>query len=221
MRFRKFLKTIQNRSIFIIVFVVVVELLLAAAIHFWMPQRYEATATLLVSHTAEELNSENAELDSRLLKTYRQIAYSDAVLNKAAESAGINLSADQMRQRARVSNARGTNLVNIRVWSNVPEISASLANSLATALTEEIHNQFRIDNLQVVDPAIPPKAPSRMHIFVILGAGLLLSLLISILIVWLTDVFDDTLRNPEQVQDVFGRPVIGQIPHGMTRMRKR
>ena len=222
MRFRKFMKIIQKRALFITVFVLLVELLLSVAIYFWMPERYEATATLLVSHTAEKLNSENADLDSKLLATYREIATNDSILTASARKAGVGLTVDQMRQRVRVSNLRrGTNLVAVRVWSNMPKVSADLANALASALTEEVRISFKIDNVQIVEIATPPANPTRAHVFVVLGVGFGLSLLVAVIFVWLADVFDDTLRTPEQVQDIFGRPVLGQIPHGVTRLRRQ
>lgn len=221
MRFRKFIKTIRKKFFFIVVFVLLVELLLSTVIYFWMPERYEATATLLVSHMAEELSPENAELDSKLLSTYREIATSDLVLSATLKDAGVGMTVEQLRQRVRVSNLRDTNLVHIRVWSNIPEVSAALANSLAHVVTEEVHTRFKIDNLQIVDPATAPSLPTRAHVVVILSAGFGLALLIAIIVVVLAEAFDDTLRTPEQVQDVFGRPVLGQIPHGVTRLRRQ
>lgn len=221
MALRRLVKTIRRRWLFILLFVLAVLLLLAAAIWLLMPERYEATATLVVSRTADDLNKETYELDGQLLSTYREMLNNDKLLTDAAQNAGTNLTAKEMRSRVQVSNPRGTNLVNIRVWSNVPEVSANLANAVAVALQESAYTYFQIDNVHLVDYALPPSAPARMHIAVILLAGGGIAFLLAVLISWLREYFDDTLKSVEQVSDLFGRPVLGQIPHSITRLRRQ
>lgn len=218
---RKLVKTIQRRWLFILLFVLIVLALLAAAILLLMPERYEATATLVVSRTAEDLNKENYELDGQLLSTYREMLNNDKLLTDAAKNAGMDLTAAEMRSRVQVSNPRGTNLVNIRVWSNVPEVSANLANAVAIALQESAFTYFQVENVHLVDFALPPTAPTRMHTLVILLVGAGISFLLAVFISWLREYFDDTLKNVEQVSDLFGRPVLGQIPHSITRLRRQ
>lgn len=218
---RRIVKTMQKRWLFILLFVLIVVALLAAAILVFMPNRYEATATLVISRTAEDLNKENYELDGQLLSTYREMVTNDKLLTDAAHNAGMDLSAAEMRHRVAVSNPRGTNLVNIRVWSNVPEVSANLANAVAVALQETAVTHFQIENIQVVDFAVPPTTATRLHTIVLLAAGAGVAFLLAVIIAWLRDYFDDTLRTVEQVSDLFGRPVLGQIPHSITRLRRQ
>lgn len=218
---RGFLKAIRRRWLFVLLFVLIAMGCTAAAILVFMPQRYEATATLVISRTAGDLNMDSFELDGQLLSTYREMVMSDKLLSDAAANAGMNLTAAEMRSRVKVSNPRNTNLVNIRVWSNVPEVSANLANAVAMALQEAAYAHFQIDNIHMVDYAVAPASPARAHwatMLLISGAA---AFVLATFICWLRDYFDDTLRTVEQVSDLFGRPVLGQIPHSVTRLRRQ
>lgn len=218
---RKLTKILRKHLAFILLFVLFVEIGLAALMYFFIPDRYEAAATLLISHTAEALSSENYELDSKLLATYRELCTNDKVLQSAISEAKVGLTPDQLRKRVRVDKPGASNFVSIRVWSDTPETAANLANALSEALIESVQSGLKIDNLQIVDAAKAPKSPARVYALQILAIGLGASFLLACLIVIMREYFDDTLRTADQVAELFGKPVIGQIPHGVTRLRRR
>lgn len=218
---RKVTKVLKKHITFIIVFTMIIELLLAAFVFVFMPDRYEATTTLLVSNQTDGVSSDTYDLDSKLVGNYRAICTSERVLAKALRTVGIGLTTDELKQRVSVSSIGGTNLVNISVWSNNGYNAAALSNALAEALSEEVMSLLKLDNMHVVDYAKAPEAPSRTHIVILLLCGLGGGILFACVIVLIINYFDDTLRTPEQVSNLFGKPVLGQIPHGVTRLRRR
>lgn len=218
---RKLTKVLRKHIAFIVLFTLIVEILLGAAVFFLFPDRYDSTATLMVSRTDGNLSSDNFELDSQLLTTYRSLCTNDNVLIAAMQRSGVGLTTDELRQRVRVTNPDGTSLINIVVWSSDSEQSARLANALSQALIESVHANLKIENLQIIDEAKPAVSPSRGSYFMILGIGLAAALVIAVLFICIKEYYDDTLRSTEQVAELFGKPVIGQIPHGVTRLRRR
>ncbi len=218
---RKLTKVLRKHLAFIILFALIVEILIGASIFFFFPDRYDSTATLMVSRTAGDLSSDNYELDSKLLSTYRAFCTSDNVLQEAIAASGVGLTPDELRQRVRVANPDGTSLINIRVWGSDPKQSALLANALSAALIDSVVENLKIENLQIIDEAKPAAHASRSSIAAILGIGLAAALVIAVLFICIKEYYDDTLRSTEQVAELFGKPVIGQIPHGMTRLRRR
>lgn len=218
---RKVLRILHNYLLFIILFTIIVEILFAAALFFFVPARYMAKATLMVSSQAAELNLDSYDLDSKLLEDYREVCKTDRVLKKAAAEAQIDISPERLRPYIKISAISGTNFINIGVWAENGADAAALANALSRSLISEVSELYQIDNLQLLDEAKAPAQPARMSFAIMLGIGLLAALLLACIIALLRNYFDDTIRTVEQASAIFGKPVLGQIPHGVTRLRKR
>lgn len=209
---------LRKRILFIIIFVLAVEFILGALVLFFIPDRYDATVTVMSSVHGGALSSEGYDLNKKLLEDFRVLSQSETVLQKAIQKSGISITVDALRRCSNVSSYKNTSLLSITVWTGKADTCATLANAMAQALIEEVSD---ISSLQVADPARPATGPARMQAALILGIGFVLSLILACTIALLMDYFDDTIRSTEQASSLFGRPVLGQIPHGVTRLRKR
>lgn len=215
------MKLLRRSLAFVIIFMLVVELILGATIVFFMPDRYEAVATLSILPNTSDLSNEDYDLGSKLIHDFREIALSESVLEQTLQKVSVQMTANELRQRIKFESLTNSNLVRIRVWSAMPETSAALANALANSLIEEVQSRLQIDYIQMVEAASIPQQQTRTHIFAIMGFGLIGAFLLAILFLFIVECFDDTLREAEEIATIFGKPVIGQIPHGVTRLRRR
>ncbi len=77
-------------------------------------------------------------------------------------------------------------------------------NALTQAITES--------NARIIDPATGSENPVAPRVLIILLAGLMLGGLIPAAILWLMEVFNVTIRNRKDIQDVISMPFLGEIP---------
>ncbi len=71
---------------------------------------------------------------------------------------------------------------------------------------------IRSNNVRVLDPAVPGKAPVRPRLLFNMGLALLAGLALGIGAAFAMEVFDNTVKNQEEAEAVLGVPVLGLIP---------
>ncbi len=68
------------------------------------------------------------------------------------------------------------------------------------------------NNISIVDPATPPREPSKPSMMVNLALAALLGLGLGVLAALLLEVLDETVATPDDVEKKLGVPVLGVIP---------
>ena len=69
-----------------------------------------------------------------------------------------------------------------------------------------------VTNIQIVDYARPPLYPFKPRVVLNLALGLTIGLLSGIGMAFLFEYFDNTIKNPDEMAERFGIPVLGLIP---------
>ena len=81
-----------------------------------------------------------------------------------------------------------------------------------------INEQLRAKTVSVVEPATLPLRPSSPQIPLNAALGLLAGLVVGVILSFLFEGADDTVRDVEDVQSVSALPIIGQVPHSPQRL---
>jgi capsular exopolysaccharide synthesis family protein len=88
-----------------------------------------------------------------------------------------------------------------------------LYDSLLSKIREsEVSSQIEVNSISVVDPAIPPKLPSKPNWKMNLGLGAGAGLLLGIALLALLERIDSTVKSREEIEELLGLPVIGLVP---------
>lgn len=69
-----------------------------------------------------------------------------------------------------------------------------------------------VTNIQIVDYARPPLYPFKPRVALNLALGLVLGLLVGVGTAFVFEYFDNTIKNPDEMAEKFGIPVLGLIP---------
>jgi len=105
-----------------------------------------------------------------------------------------------------------TEILRITASDSNPAAAALIANGVAQALTGKVFKVMNVKNIQVLDPAVPPASPESPNaVLNIILAGIF-GLIITVAIIFIREYLDDTIRNPEEVENYFSLPVLGLIP---------
>lgn len=94
---------------------------------------YSAQATIQVGRTIEDKNPEQNEfaVTDRLVSTYAELTKRDPILNAAARSLNLPLTAGELRTRLLVTRVQSAPLFDIVVVDSDPQRAAAIANEIA------------------------------------------------------------------------------------------
>jgi uncharacterized protein involved in exopolysaccharide biosynthesis len=133
------------RNWWVIAGLVVIGIVVGAIVTLAQPKEYSATASVYIGQTTDAQGNAMAGLNSNA-KAAVQLLASQAVLNEAADRAGMDISAGMLRRETTVETPSSTvktttsvvNIVVITVTDTDPERAAAAANALAEVLLERI-----------------------------------------------------------------------------------
>ncbi len=93
------------------------------------------------------------------------------------------------------------------------ETNKSIYNSLLQRAKEiDATVGASVTNIQIVDAARPPLYPFKPRVALNLALGFALGLFGGIGLAFVLEFFDNTIKNPDEMSDRFGIPVLGLIP---------
>ena len=201
-----------------IVLVVIIPLLAVAVAAYvcWkvLPKTYTAETTLyvLTQSDTSTLSSSELSVSTQLVNDYQELAESRRVIEGAAELLGLDVAKMEAEYDISVDSTTSTRLIRLEVTGESAAQAANIANALATELSECILDVTNVENINIVDQAVPPSEPSgpqSLKITAIVGiGGLVLSVLLAILI----DAINIKIQTRDDVREHLGVSVLAQIP---------
>lgn len=204
----------------IIIIVTLIVVLLGAMYSLFLKiPVYESMTTLVLTGTAEAsgTNSEGAitsndiNLNSKLVSTYREVIKSKTVLKDVINTLGLDYTVNELSNKISVSTVSDTEMIKITVESAKPEETAKIANELAEKFGEQIKEIYKIENISIIDRAEVPTEPADSSIVKQVVIYVLIGLVLSFAIVFAMFYFDTTLKDASQVEKL-GLTVLTSVP---------
>ena len=179
---------------------------------FIAKKMYQSTTRIYVvsrqNETQAALTNQDLQAGSYLVKDFKEIILSQAVLSQAIR---------ELTRHITVSVPADTRIVSITVKDDNPEEAARIANAFRNIAAEKIIEVTKVSDVTTLEEATVPAEPSSPNIRrnVILGflGG---SVLMSIFII-AVEILDDRVKKPEDIEEVMGLTLLGVIPD-MNRM---
>lgn len=142
-----------------------------------------------------------AEIEQSLRAEYRQLRGREAELETALE---------EQKSRAATETRKATTLQSLQKKA---ESAGRLYEVLLQKLNEtDIASTIQRDNVRFIQRAHPPAAPAWPPRGRFAGIGLLLGLAFSVSFVLLRDYFDNTLRDPEEIERYLHVELLASVP---------
>lgn len=189
---------------------------------FVLKEEFTATAKLIIVQKSDSAASQQTytysdqQLSQKLANTYSQIIMSEAISDPVITNLDLydkyDISTEEYSDIVKVSSANNTEVIDVSVTTNDPQLSANIANEIVRVFEEEIYDIMQIENVTTLTEAkVPQKksGPSTIRNLMIGGvAGLLICALITVI-----NLFTDTkVKTEEEVKKIFDYPIIGSIP---------
>ncbi len=181
---------------------------------------YESNTTIMVGKPRNRIVDENnpityqeIQTNRLLVSTYREIAKSRTVLEEVIKHSGLDISIGQLREKVDVSLVKDTEIIQIKVQDHDPETAANLANTIASAFSKQVIRIMNVENVQVLDEAIPQLSPVKPKKTMNIAISLVLGAMLGIFVAFILEFLDTSIKTPEDVEKYLGLPVIGTIPY--------
>lgn len=176
---------------------------------------YKASVTLYVNNnadTSDTVSSANLAVAMQLAKTYVKIVKSNAVLEKVIEKTGLNLTAGQIRQMITAEVVDETEIFQVNVISPNAQMSADIANAIASIAPGEIADIIEGSSAKVIDYAKVPASKYAPNVgsSVILGGMVGAVLACALLVV--IQLLDKRINSEDDLARICPLPILGAIP---------
>ncbi len=218
---REILQIIKKYLAVIIIIPIIFAAVGAAVSIFLIDPIYESSTTLIImqdKEAQEQISKSDVDLSKSLIYTYAEMAKSNTVL----ENTAIALNQDKLNQKdITVSPVKDTQILKVAVQDKDATLARDIANTLVEQFTEEIQRITKTDNVSVVDYARIPNKPVKPSIILNTVIAGILGLMIIILVVFLKEYLDNTIKTEKDIEKLLGISIIGAVPNFSQGGKKR
>ncbi len=226
MDLRQFFK-IMHKSIGLISAITLLVTLATGIINFYMLKPVYQTTTLLMVTVASEkleidqpiiqdgaatgLNNRNI-MPILTMNTYLGQLKSEALMKRVIDR--LNLQDQNVASLSKIIEANiitDSNLIEVKVNHNDPVLAYNIAYALSDeylALTKE----FMFSSVVVISPANMPVKSVKPNKILNISTAFILGLILSVLLAFLKEYLDNTLKTVADVERELNLPVLGLIP---------
>ena len=216
---RDFYYILKKRSKLIVIVTVVCTLLAGILSFFVIKPTYEAGTTIIVGKLQNNQKSNTQYNDvmmyQNLVKTYAQIAGSNAVMESASNKMNGSVSAGQLKKIITVTPQQGTQILEIKGQSKDPSQTVNMVNAVSNSfITESKKVSPTGGDIQIMDKPQFPDKPVKPKKVLNMAIAFFIGLMGSIGFCFMLEYMDNTIKTEEDVNKTLGMPVIGIIPKG-------
>ncbi|MGE7689337.1 YveK family protein [Lysinibacillus sp. NPDC097214] len=208
-------RTIRKRAVMIIS-LTVLSIIVAAIISFYvLTPIYQASTQILVNQqkTDQQIQTTEIQTNLQLINTYNVIIKSPAILSKVIERLDLELTPSELANQIIVSNAQNSQVVDVSVQDNLAFRAVDIANTTAQVFQEQIQVLMKVDNVNVLSPALLPEDPSPVKPNKMLNIAIaaVLGLMVGVGLAFLLEYLDTTVKTESDVEELLQLPIIGLV----------
>lgn len=180
--------------------------------------KFTATSSLILVQTdssgsAAGVTTSDVTLNDKLIETYKELAKSKSVINEVIDELKLDLSYGRVKSEVSVQAVTGTQILKISVTDVKPERATAIANTLSQVFSNKVEEIYKIDNINVVDEAETPQAPSNINHKKDVMVFVAVAFVLSIAIIFLVSVLDTTVGQNTDFERTMGVKVLAEIPN--------
>jgi capsular polysaccharide biosynthesis protein len=178
---------------------------------------YESETVLFIGNENTGLGSVDISLgtlnaDSQLIVDYQQIALTRLVIGAVIQNTNLNISYEDFRENVVIQTVSDSRLFTVGYRDPDPIIAQTVSDELAKQLSLAVFEIVGVENIRILDQAQIPQEPVSPNVLLLSLLGALAGLIISIMIIAILHLLDDTVKSETDVENLLGTTVLGSIP---------
>jgi len=195
----------------------------STAVTIFTPKSYTAQAQLFVSIPPAAIDigllATGGNFTQQRVKTYANVINGPDTLKPVIEALELDVEWSELAKKVKGSAPLDTSLINLTVSEGDPVLAAALANAIgkqfeSTAALLEVEDALGSSPVKVTlaKYAVVPESPSSPKILLNLLLGLILGFGLGVGIGILRQIFDDTVKNEDQLDELTLLGAVGFDP---------
>ena len=204
-----------KKKIWIILIVIAVCAGLSFVIsRFVIAQQYTATTRAYVLNRSGEdsVVSSDFALSNYMISDYKVLITGQNVTDEVIAALGLDMTHEELTRKISVSAESNTRVLQISVTDTDPRRAADIANSVREVASAQIKQIMAVDAVNLVYAAMIPSEPSSPNIIKTVVLSAVMGMVLSIIILTVIFVSDDTIATEEEVEYYLGLSTMGVIP---------
>lgn len=170
------------------------------------------TSMIVLVDNTEQTNEQNFNFSQKLTKTYTELAKSDLVLSQVINELDLNFTNKQLREMMTITGVQDTPVIKLNVATKDPELAQEIANKTVQVMRVATLNFEGFDNIEILDPASLPTEASGPNRLLYLIIGTLLGGILGVGIVFGIELFDKSVKTPDDIEHKLGLRLLAIIP---------
>ncbi|MCM1541792.1 MAG: Wzz/FepE/Etk N-terminal domain-containing protein [Blautia sp.] len=181
---------------------------------FLITPKYESTTGIYVMSRQDSSNFSysDAQFSTLLTKDYEKLITCRYVLETVIEQCSLPDEFEELEDRVTVENLTDTRIIYITVKDTNPAMAQYIANSIREVASEQITEVTDVEAVNIVELANLPKEPSEPSVLMWTVLGAALGVFLSLLVLIVRYVADDTVKSSEDVEKYLGWGTLALIP---------
>ena len=176
--------------------------------------KYKSTTKMYIINrqSAETLTYSDLQTGTQLTKDYQELVTSRPVLEEVKAELNLDIDNDDFKEKITVEVPTDTRIVSITVEEDSPTLARNIADAIRISASEHISKVMNTEAVNVVEEADLPTEPSSPKIVKNTVIGAFAGAFLSIAIIVLIYIMDDTIKNPDDIEHYLKVSVLGSIP---------
>lgn len=174
---------------------------------------YEAVAKLYVLNSGDSVvNLADLQLGNYLASDYTEVFKTWEVNEMVRTNLGLDYTYEELEGMVSISNPQDTRILYISVQSPDPNEAMTMANEYGKVVSDYVSQIMATERPNTLSSAIlpdKPVSPKKTHNLII---GLLLGLVISVGVIVVRFVLDDTVKSADDIMKYTGLTVLAIVP---------
>ncbi len=222
---RKILKVMRKWSRLIVVITLMTTVGSALISYYVMTPVYQAKALLMVTVASDKLQTTTNQVNKTdpktgttapmpvlTMNTYLGQLKSEALIKRVQTQLDLtNSSIGSISSKISASIVENSNLIEVKVSDTDPQMALAIANAVSEQYLE-LMREFMFSSVVVISPANLPTSPIKPNKQLNTIVAFILGFIISVLLAFLLEYLDNTLKTADDVNRELGLTVLGLIP---------
>lgn len=174
---------------------------------------YEAVAKLYVLNSGDSVvNLADLQLGNYLASDYTEVFKTWEVNEMVRTNLGLDYTYEELEGMVSISNPQDTRILYISVQSPDPNEAMTMANEYGKVVSDYVSQIMATERPNTLSSAILPDKPVSPKKTQNLIIGLLLGLVISVGVIVVRFVLDDTVKSADDIMKYTGLTVLAIVP---------
>lgn len=209
------LEALKKRWKLIVIITSLATVLSGIISFFVIKPQYEATTKVFIGKEegAEQgYNQNDVIMYQKLMKTYSETIKTKDLIERAIAGIDTELDAKDILKGLTVTNVTDTQILEIKFKGENPEEGEDIVAAVTSEFINTSKNLVANGNVRVIEEVITPDKPVSPNKTMNIAIAFILGLLVSVGIVFILEVMDNTFKGKDQLERELGLPVLGAIP---------